>query len=204
MKHAIALLLLAAGSCAFSQTVRPIKAGDVHVYSIEQKTDRARYDESVSVVAVEGDRVKVKHTRSDKEGASTEGLYTVEWAALKSGHTGTVLEPALRQVPQPLQVGAVYPLDSAGTTASGAKFRFKGEATVAAQEKLSTPAGEFDTFRIEQKGYVNGISFPGGWAFTQKIWYAPSINRIVRQEYKEQRSLGAENVYVLKSFKPAD
>jgi len=49
-----------------------------------------------------------------------------------------------------------------------------------------------------------GLSFQGGWAFQQKVWYAPALDRIVRTEYKEQRTLGAESVSELKSFKPAD
>ena len=47
---------------------------------------------------------------------------------------------------------------------------------------------------------MNGVSFPGGWAIRQKVWYAPAIDRMVRVEFEELRTLGADNVSELKQF----
>jgi hypothetical protein len=205
MKIALASWLLLCSCAVFAQdTVRPAKVGDVHTYAVEMKADRARYDETITVTSTDGGNIRTRHVRSDREGASTEGLYTAEWAAIKSGSTGSQLDPPVIQAPRPLQVGTSAPIDSLALVANGARVRFKGDASIVAQEKLSTPAGEFDVYRIEQKGYINGVSFQGGFGFTQRIWYAPSIDRMVRMEYKEQRTMGADNVWVLKSFKAAD
>ena len=204
MKRLFVLLALASCSVVFAQApVRPAKVGDVHVYAAEFKTDRQAFDETVTVLSTEGGNLTTRHLRSGREGAM-EGRYTAEWAAVQSGSTGSRFDPPLAQAPRPLQVGTRYPFDSVATVASGARLRLKGDSTVAAQEKLVTPAGEFEVYRIEQKGYMNGVSFQGGFAFTQTIWYAPSIDRIVRWDYKEQRTMGADNVMVLKQFKPAD
>jgi hypothetical protein len=204
MKSSLALLLVAAHFSLFAQAQsRPAKPGDVHLYAVEFKADRLAFDETVTVLSTDGGTLKTRHVRSNRPGEA-EGRYTAEWAAIQSGTTGNRMEPAFHQVPRPLQVGSSQPFDSVATLGSGATLRFKGDSIVAAQEKLVTPAGEFDVYRIEQKGYLSGISFQGGFAFTQKIWYAPSIDRMVRVEYKEQRSLGADNVFVLKQFKPAD
>ncbi len=204
VKLAFAVMLVGS-CCAFSQVAsRPIKVGDVHVYAVEHKAERAVFDETVTVVSTDGGVIKTRHVRSDKVGAASDGMYTSEWAIGKSGMSGSEYDPPIRLVPRPLQVGTSLPFDSVGSVPNGARLRSKGDSVVAAQERISTPAGEFDTYRIEQKGYVNGISFQGGFGFTQKIWYAPSIDRMVRIEYKEARTLGAENIQVLKSFKPAD
>lgn len=69
---------------------------------------------------------------------------------------------------------------------------------------MKTPAGEFDAFRIENKGYINGVSWPGGFAYLQVVWYAPSINRVLREKYKEMRPMGTDYVRELKSFTPAN
>jgi len=56
-------------------------------------------------------------------------------------------------------------------------------AKVAGQEKLSTAAGEFDTFRIEAKILeVNTNDQTKSSAATQTTWYAPAINRWVKRK----------------------
>lgn len=199
---AIALAALSTGVAA-QGVQRPARVGDVAVYLGEQKSDRVRYEETVTVTAIEGEQIRTQHVRPDRP-APLEGIYTRDWATARSGTTGTVYEPAVRSVPQPLEVGRSWEGTHKGRTPSGGLFQMKLESTVAARERLATPAGEFDTFRIESRGYLSGLSFQGGFALTQKVWYAPAIDRIVRTEYREQRSLGADNVVELKAFRPAD
>ena len=49
------------------------------------------------------------------------------------------------------------------------------------------------------------------WASTQRgrgvtggLVQAPAIDRVVRSEYREQRTMGADNVLELKAFRPAN
>lgn len=199
------LMLLAglAGSAWAQAPARPAKPGDVHVYSTEQRTDRVRFDETVTVTGVEGSRLKTRHARSDRP-EPAEGMYGADWSAVKSGTSGSLYEPAIVQLQHPMKVGASWEGSYQVVAASGARSRLKMESTVAAQEKVRTPAGEFDAFRIESKGYLSGVSWQGGFGIHQKQWYAPAIDRIVRSEYREQRTMGADNVSELKQFKPAD
>jgi hypothetical protein len=207
MNSRMTAIVLAAVSCGAAAQVagvqRPARAGDVAVYSAEMRSEKARYDETVTVLGVEGDRIRSQHQRTDKT-APTEGLYTRDWGTLRSGTTGVVYEAPAGGIVQPLEVGRSSEGVYQGRNPAGAQFRIKLESTVAAREKLATPAGEFDAFRIESRGYLSGLSFQGGFAFVQKQWYAPAIDRIVRYEYKEQRTMGADNFFELKAFRPAD
>jgi hypothetical protein len=205
MKSIGTLIVLAslAGSALAQAPSRPAKVGDVHVYSTEQRADRLRYDETVTVSAVSNGRIETRHVRSDRP-TPADGLYDAEWATIRSGTSGSQLEPPLKVLQQPLEVGRSWEATTELTTSNGAKSRLKLASTIAAREKVSTPAGEFDAFRVDSKGYISGLSWQGGFGMQQRIWYAPAINRVVRSEYREQRSLGADNVTELKLFKPAD
>jgi len=201
---ALATLLgaLSLGAAAQGEP-RPARAGDVAIYSGEARTDKQRFEETVTILGVEAGQVRTRHQRSDRP-SPTEGLYTRDWGTVRSGNTGSHYEPAASPVKQPLEVGRTWEEVYQGKSATGALFRIKMESTVVAREKLTTAAGEFDTFRIEAKAYLSGLSFQGGFGIAQKTWYAPAIDRVVRYEYKEQRTLGADNVSELKAFKPAD
>ena len=100
---------------------------------------------------VEGDRIKTSHVRSDKP-APMEGLYGRDWSAFQSGTTGLQLNPASRVLSLPLMVGKSWDSGYEATTTNGAKLRIKVDSKVAAEEKISTPAGEFQTFRIDSEG----------------------------------------------------
>lgn len=200
---ALAFITLTAGAALADPGARPAKAGDVHVYSVEQRAERLRHEEVVTVEAAEGGQLKTRHVRSDR-GAPLEGLYGADWSVATSGTSGAHYEPAIRMLPATLQVGSSWEDISQLRAANGSLSRLKLESKVAAREKTKTPAGEFDTFRIESSGYLSGLSWQGGFALTQKVWYAPAIDRIVRTEYREQRALGADNVTELTQFRPAD
>jgi hypothetical protein len=197
---ALAFALCSAASAQVAQ--RAARTGDVHIYAVQQKNDRAAFDETVTITAVEGDRIKTSHQRSDRPEPST-GVYGLDWAAYQSGSSGMQLDPPSRVIARPLEQGKTWENTSDVTLRSGAKARIKMQAKVVALEKIATPAGEFEAYRIESQGYLSGLSFQGGTGFVQKVWYAPAIDRLVRLEYKEQRAMGADNVSELKAFKPA-
>jgi hypothetical protein len=199
----IAAIALAGLSFALAaqEAQRPARVGDVHVYSAEMKTERKRYEEKVTVTAIEGERIRTQHVRSDRPDP-TQGIYARDWATVLSGNSGAAFEPAMK-VLGPLEVGRGWESVHEVKNAAGALSRLKLESTVVAREKLATPAGEFDTWRIDSKGYLSGLSWQGGWGISQKVWYAPAIDRVVRFEYREQRSMGTDNVVELKAFLPA-
>jgi hypothetical protein len=91
------------------------------------------------------------------------------------------------------------------TGATGVRSKGEIDFKVVSAEKLATPAGEFDTFKIESSGWITGVSWQGSFRMAQVQWYAPAIGRIVKSEYQDYRNgrLWNNTVTELKSFKPA-
>ena len=55
------------------------------------------------------------------------------------------------------------------------------------EEKITTSAGAFDTFKIDTTTrQVNANDQTKAGAMSATVWYAPSINRWVRRTYKLQ------------------
>ena len=116
---------------------------------------------------------------------------------------GDKLVAAARREP-PLVVGDGWKSSFVGE-GNNAKSKTDLEFKVVAREKVKTPAGEFDTFKIESGGWINGVSWSGSIRMSEVRWYAPSIGRVVKSEYKDFRGgqLWTHTVSELKSFKPA-
>jgi hypothetical protein len=86
----------------------------------------------------------------------------------------------------PLEVGKEWRFESnAVHLQNGVTVSTAGRSKVAAQEKITTPAGTFDTFRIETSTrQVNAIDETKAAMFNTTLWYAPTVNRWVRKTYK--------------------
>ena len=196
-------LLLATGAAAQTPTAdKPqIRPGDKATYTVQLKADRKTVEDVIAVVAVEAGVVKTRHSRSDRPG-DLDGTYLDDWRQIVSGTTGNRLEPAGNGFKFPLQVGNEWTEKMVLTTPTGGKSRIDFDARVSGYEKVRTPAGEFDAFKVEHTGWVNGISWTGAFKVVQTTWYAPAVGRMVRTEFKEYRRDGADNVLELKAFEP--
>lgn len=207
MRTWIAFALVAAGSGAALAQAGPERAatrvGDVHVYSVDRKTDRTRFEETVTVTNVGGGRIMTRHSRPALA-QDAPGEYGSEWDTVLSGASGFRFDPPARVLSFPLEVGKAWGQAYQIAMPNGERSQMKMESRVAGLEKVVTPAGEFDAFRIEAKGYLSGVTWRGGFQVNQTAWYAPSIDRLVRVEYRENRALGAHNVTELKAFKRAE
>lgn len=106
-------------------------------------------------------------TASDQKGAVT--------------YDGSQDEPLLSF---PLAVGKQWPHRRSWKNAQGSTGADEGIAKVVALEKVTTPAGEFDAFRIEVRGKFTNYQSRVRDRFAATQWYAPSAKRIVRAEYK--------------------
>lgn len=104
----------------------------------------------------------------------------------------------------PLQVGKTWEVDysftsdTSPTTASGGfkaeviPNRRQGTATVTALEKVSTPAGSFEAYRIEQSGRLTQPSTGGGTfsaQYHEVNWYAPATKSFVKYDYQHEAQL---------------
>lgn len=83
----------------------------------------------------------------------------------------------------------------------GGAQRQDAGVTVAAYEKVTVPAGQFDAFKIETKGKFGQEEAAGAGAreFTETTWYAPSARAVVKNVYRDP--VIGERVQELASFK---
>ena len=210
MVKQMALWLLA--GCSVAAWAQPdgnakptFKVGEVAVYTVNDRADNKVFEETTTVTAVTADAIRFNQVRPNREPAGLEAVFTPDLRLVQSGSSGTRFDPPLQLIKQPMAVGdtwkAVY--ESVGLN----QARSKGDidAKVVATEKVTTPAGTFDTFRIESGGWITGISWQGSVRMAQVQWYAPAIGRHVRTEFKDFRGgrLWNDTVTELKSLKPA-
>ena len=182
-----------------AQPERAAAVGDVMVYSAELRSQSRTYEETVTVVAVEGGVITTRHERSDGS-APAEGLFGRDWSTVKSS-SGIRYEPPTKRLQFPLEVGRSWVSEYVATAPNGAQFRAQMALRVGAREKLSTAAGEFDTYKIEMRGQLNGISYTASWLVEQTLWYAPALDQFVRHEFREDRAGGTHLVQELKSYR---
>lgn len=89
----------------------------------------------------------------------------------------------------PMQIGDKHSYDkhpwASGLGHSSANCEVKGD------EKLTVPAGTYDTLRIACAGNYNRV-FDGIWSgrYNETVWYAPAIGRVVKSEFFDFRSNG--------------
>ena len=83
----------------------------------------------------------------------------------------------------------------------GRNSRMDAGVLVAAYEKITVRAGQFDAFRIEAKGKwgQEGAAGAAATEFTVTSWYSPSARAIVKQVYWDPEV--GEQVIELVSFK---
>ena len=89
----------------------------------------------------------------------------------------------------PLQVGKEWRFEGNGKNfQSGTTVRSTGQSKVTGQEKITTGAGTFETFKIETvMRHVNSNDQTKVATLTSTLWYAPTINRWARKTYKIQQ-----------------
>jgi hypothetical protein len=100
-------------------------------------------------------------------------------------------EPSDGKLRFPLRVGDSWPASyvyrSGSWEASGQR-----KVQVVSVERVDTPAGSFDTFRIEQTVSWAASGGNRGQGVTRETdWYAPEVGRIVKLEYVDQPTHGA-------------
>jgi hypothetical protein len=97
----------------------------------------------------------------------------------------------------PLKTGAQWPVKySWSNLISGNTGGFDGQAQVLSYEKITTPAGEFDAFKVEIKGFWTNANSQSGRS-TETLWYSPAVRNYVQRDYSDGFSMAR---YVLVGF----
>lgn len=208
LRHLFALTPLAlCGMCFAQQADKPsIKVGQVSVYVLEERADKRTSEDTQTVTAIDGDLLKIKSVNPGRTPTERFAVMTSELNTVVSTSSGARMDPHSALFSFPLTVGKSWPVTYGITTETGVKLKTETTSKVLGIEKVTVPAGEFEAYKVEQIGWSNGVSFSGGRRVSQVTWYAPSIGRVVRLEYKDWQS-GAlprvHNVIELKSFSNA-
>jgi hypothetical protein len=82
----------------------------------------------------------------------------------------------------PLTLGKTWQAEfDAKNLDTGATYRGTSSSKVMGREPITTPAGTFDTFKIEHKSTLISPSDAKIWENEVAVWYAPRINHWARQ-----------------------
>jgi hypothetical protein len=186
-----ALAVLLAGLCeASAQTpdLAGVLAGDRWLYDItDEITGDLKYTTSVVVIDVSDQEI---HTRVTTRGyerprqvvfdRSWSRIDDEVWKSAPSDGTG---------IRMPLEVGREWRFDSNSKHLQlGYTLRTNGQSKVTAQEKVTTSAGTFETFKIETvMRHLSATDATKSATVTSTLWYAPTVNRWVRKVFKLER-----------------
>ena len=191
-----ALVPLAAAAALVAASIGNAAAapatGDTYVYRIVNAyNSEPRGKIQYRVDRIDADRIALAVTTdTPSAGRARTEVYTREGNWLRHpliNHDQPVeydFTPAYPAYDFPLESGKSWSVRvHAVDPASGRRNSVRVDAEVLGSERISTPAGTFDTIKIKRKIYA------GDWEFfrretniTEIDWYAPALGRAVRSE----------------------
>jgi len=179
----LAVQLLLVSYCA-AQTVDPgpIRVGDRWSYDIKDAlTGDLR--QAVTIVAAEINEKEIT-TRTSVRGRDRPNtiVFNPDWGRIDDG-VWKHRPSDLLGIKKPLQIGKQWRAEGSSTNVqTGVAMRTSGLAKVVGQEQITTPAGTFDTFRVELTvRQINTKDQTKSTTLTVVAWYAPAINRWARK-----------------------
>lgn len=86
--------------------------------------------------------------------------------------------------PWPLKVGSKWACTEGVTFPNGWKLRYELKFSVVAVESVETPAGRFDTLRLEAEGFATNDTNNTVSGHERVIWLAPAVKREVKHEIR--------------------
>ena len=181
----LTVLFLGIGNSMAEETAAApdeVRVGDRWSYDVK---DDATGDlrRTITYVAIEitDKEITTRVTERGKDRPNTV-IFSREWGRMDNGIWQT--RPSGYGIKKPLEVNKEWRNEAnARNLKTGVSLRVSAAAKVAGQEKITTVAGEFDTFRIETKvREVNTNDQTKSTAITETTWYAPTINRWVKRK----------------------
>jgi hypothetical protein len=162
----------------------PVRLADRWSYEVrDAATGDIRHQVTVIVVDINDKEIgtRVNHRGKDRPQPI---VFDAQWGTIDN--SVWKYQPATLGIRTPLRVGKQWRGDSNATNLQkGIALRRSEAAKVAGEEKITTPAGTFDTYRVEVSGQeVNTRDQTKISKFTNVIWYAPQINRWVKKTFE--------------------
>jgi hypothetical protein len=184
------LLLLPDYSQAQSADPGPIRVGDRWSYEVKDSlTGDLRPAMTVVVADVNDKEITTRIAVRGRERPQT-AIFDPDWGRIDDG-AWRLSSPGIGIKKPLLQVGKEWRSDASGIhLQSGVTFRANGVAKVVGQEQVTTPAGSFDTYRVDMTvRMINTKDQTRSQTYTFMVWYAPAVNRWVKRT-TEWRSEG--------------
>jgi hypothetical protein len=176
-----------AGACAAQGAdPGPVRVGDRWSYEVKDDvTGDLRHAVTVVVADINDKEITTRVSHRGKDHPQTI-IFNLDWGRIDD--TVRKFQPGEPGIKRPLQIGKQWRSDYNMTNLkTGFAFRASAAAKVVGQESVTTPAGTFDTLRIETTvREVNTRDQTKSSVATYVTWYAPAINRWVRRKYKLQ------------------
>jgi hypothetical protein len=159
----------------------PVKVGDRWVYEIRDEITgypKGGYTDMVTEVSPR----EIILNRTFREAESVLITFDRDWDAIDN--LLWKFEPNNGQgIRLPLTLGKTWQAEfDAKNLDTGATYRGTNSSKVVGREPTTTPAGTFDTFKIEHKSNLISPSDASKiWENEIVVWYAPQINHWARQ-----------------------
>jgi hypothetical protein len=167
---------------AQDQNGNSVRVGDQWTYSRTNEITGAPGDTyTATVTEITPNEIVTSVVFQGKQG-STIDAFDHDWNAVASGpwryrpHDG----PGIRL---PLEVGKEWRSEYYEVnTLTNVKNKASHLTKVSGRETITTPAGTFETFKIERQARMFNIAAPASFAEYQVVlWFAPEVNHWVRR-----------------------
>lgn len=169
---------------SITESMEDIQLGDHWTYEFRDDiSGDVKSTLTHTVTDVSGSQIGVRITRP---GTSNNGYQTFDhsWNLMDSGvwryapNDGTGIR-------SPLAVGKTWSFKSTDlNNTAGLSGKRSGTSKVVAQESVTTPAGTFETFKIETSFQIQNANDPTAKVqAVAQTWYAPAINHWVKRSF---------------------
>ena len=182
----LAILFMWPGNCvAQSVAPGPVRVGDRWLYDVkDEATGDLRFAVTHVVVEVTNKEITIRALAKGRDRAQTL-VYDLDWSLIDDGNWK--YRPSDGSgIQAPLQVAKTWRFENQSTHyQTGASLRTTGQSKVVGNEKVTTNADTFDTFKIETtRRLINANDQTKSTTLNLTTWYAPTINRWVRRILK--------------------
>ncbi len=190
----VSLALAALSACAFAQEMpAPSYAvGDRWAYretDLLTKSEIGRWTETVTAADATEYWIDSRRTlRTTWRGDSAKRVHREQFlfdesAPNQRGKTISTNDAGCAY-PWPLKVGMKFECTEGYVWPNGWNMRYALKYTVAAAETIETPAGRFETLRLEANGFATNDTNNTVSGHERVIWLAPAAKREVRHEIR--------------------
>jgi hypothetical protein len=165
------------------ETAGTVRVGDRWVYDTRDEMTGYPKETYVEVVTEVSPRETMVNVTLSGNSASAIITYDHDWNCIDS--LIWKFKPNDGQgIRLPLTVGKTWRSEfEAKNTQTGANYKGSSSSKVVAQENITTPAGTFETFKIERQVRQFNTADPARFTEIQVVtWYAPQINNMVRRK----------------------